>query len=192
MTATETTPTARISGYRAGTWKIDPAHSEAAFTVRHLMVTKVRGAFTGIDGVIVTAEDPLDSRVDVTIDASSVNTGNSDRDAHVRSADFLDVEQFPTFEFHSTGVRADDGDFVVAGELTLHGVTKPVELQLEVNGFQAQTPFGDSRVGFSATTEINRKDYGVEFDTPLEGGGVALGDKVKVDLEIQAILQNDG
>jgi polyisoprenoid-binding protein YceI len=191
MTATQTTPAAQISGYRAGTWKIDPAHSEAAFTVRHLMVTKVRGAFTGIDGVIVTGEDPLDSRVDVTIDASSLSTGNPDRDAHVRSADFLDVEQFPTFAFHSTGVREEDGDLVVAGELTLHGVTKPVELQLEVNGFQAQTPFGDSRVGFSATTEINRKDFGVEFNTPLEGGGVALGEKVKVDLEIQAILQSD-
>jgi polyisoprenoid-binding protein YceI len=190
MTATQTPVSTQIPGYRAGTWSIDPLHSEAAFTVRHLMVTKVRGGFTGLDGVIVTGDDPIDSKVEVTIDAASVNTGNPDRDAHVRSADFLDVEQFPTFEFHSTRVQPDGGGFVVSGDLTLHGVTKAVELELEVNGFQSHTPFGDSRVGFSATTEINRKDFGVEFNTPLEGGGVALGEKIKVELEIQAILQD--
>jgi polyisoprenoid-binding protein YceI len=190
MTATDTTLATSIPGYRAGTWVIDPAHSEAAFTVRHLMVTKVRGGFTGLDGVIVTGEDPLDSRVDVSIDASSLSTGNADRDAHVRSADFLDVDRYPTFEFHSTSVRPGDDGFVVTGDLTLHGITNPVELELEVNGFQPQTPFGDSRAGFSATTELHRKDFGVEFNSPLEGGGVALSEKVKIDLEIQAILQD--
>jgi len=192
MTATAVSTAAQIPGYTAGTWKIDDLHSEAAFTVRHLMVTKVRGGFTGLDGVIVTGEDPLDSKVDVTIDATTVNTGNADRDAHVRSADFLDVEQFPTLEFHSTGTRsADDGEsFVVEGDLTVHGVTKPVELRVEVNGFQPNTPFGDHRTGFSATTEISRKEFGVTFDTPLEGGGVGLADKVHINLEIQAILQD--
>lgn len=190
MTAVQHAPSTQIPGYRAGIWKIDDSHSEAAFTVRHLMVTKVRGAFTGLDGLIVTGEDPLDSRVDVTIDASTVNTGNADRDAHVRAADFLDVDEFPTIEFHSTAVRPSGDGFVVSGDLTIRGVTKPVELEVEVNGFQPETPFGDSRVGFSASTEILRKDFGVEFNAPLEGGGVMLGEKVKIDLEIQAILQD--
>ncbi len=192
MTAVQHAASTQIPGYRPGTWKIDDLHSEAAFTVRHLMVTKVRGSFTGLDGVIVTGADPLDSRVDVSIDATTVNTGNADRDAHVRSADFLDVERFPTLEFHSTGVRADGDAFVVSGDLTVHGVTKPVELALEVNGFQENTPFGDTRVGFSARTEIHRKEFGVSFDTPLDNGGVGLSDKVQIDLEIQAVLQDEG
>ena len=190
MTATDTTiQTSPIPGYRPGSWAIDPVHSEAGFVVRHLMVSKVRGRFSGLEGVIELGGDPLDSRVDVVIDAASVDTANPDRDAHVRAPDFLDVEQYPTLEFHSTSVRSVDDAFVVYGELTLRGVTRPVELRVEINGFQASTPFGDSRVGFSATTEINRKDYGVEFNAPLEGGGFALGDKVQIAIEIEAILQ---
>jgi polyisoprenoid-binding protein YceI len=192
MTTTDTTiQTSQIPGYRPGSWAIDPVHSEAGFVVRHLMVSKVRGRFSGLEGVIELGDDPLDSKVDVVIDAASVDTANPDRDAHVRAPDFLDVEQYPTLEFHSTSVRSVDDAFVVDGELTLRGVTRPVELRVEINGFQASTPFGDSRVGFSATTEINRKDYGVEFNAPLEGGGFALGDKVQIALEIEAILQQD-
>src|SRR5262245_5644158 len=153
MTATDISSEVQIPGYTAGTWKIDDLHSEAAFTVRHLMVTKVRGGFTGLERVIVTGADPLDSKVDVTIDATTVNTGNADRDAHVRSADFLDVEQFPTLEFHSTGTRAgDDGEsFVVDGDLTVHGVTKAVELRVEVHGFQPNANCGGSTVGLRET-----------------------------------------
>jgi len=194
MTATDTStaPTiASIPGYVAGTWVIDPTHSEVGFSVRHLMVSKVRGRFASFEGTFVTAEDPLDSTVEASIDVSSVDTNNADRDAHLRSADFFDVEQHPEFSYRSTGIRVDDGDLVVDGELTLHGVTASVPLALEVHGFLPESPFGDHRVGFSATGEVSRKVFGISFDHPLEGGGVGLGDKVHLDLEIEAVLQED-
>src|SRR5689334_13410212 len=180
-----------LPGYVAGRWAIDRAHSSVSFSVRHLMVSKVRGQFADFDGEIVTGADPLDSSVTATVDLSSIDTGNADRDAHIRSADFFDVDTHPTLAFRSTGVRPDGEDFVVDGELSLHGVTRPVSLKLEVNGFQHASPFGDVRAGFSASTEINRKDYGIEFNMPLEGGGVVVGEKVQIALEIEAILQQD-
>jgi polyisoprenoid-binding protein YceI len=188
MTAVETTT---IPGYTAGTWDIDPTHSEVAFTVRHLMVSKVRGRFTRFSGSFVTGADPLDSSVQATIDLGSIDTANADRDAHIRSADFFDVEQHTELTFSSTGVRQEGDHFVVDGDLSLRGVTKPVSLQLEVNGFQPTTPFGDSRVGFSATTEINRDDFGVSFNAPLEGGGFVLGQKIQIHLEVEAILRTN-
>jgi polyisoprenoid-binding protein YceI len=194
MTATTSSTQTEIQGlpgYVAGRWALDRAHSSVSFTVRHLMVSKVRGQFTDFDGEIVTGADPLDSSVSATVDLSSIDTGNADRDAHIRSADFFDVETHPTLAFRSTGVRRDGDDFVVDGELSLHGVSRPVELKLEVNGFQHASPFGDVRAGFSATTEISRKDWGIEFNMPLEGGGVVVGDKVQIALEIEAILQDD-
>jgi polyisoprenoid-binding protein YceI len=190
MTAT-TTPTAAtpIAGARPGRWAIDPVHSEVAFSVRHLMVSKVRGRFTRFAGEIVTGEDVAESSVEATVDLASVDTGSDDRDAHLRSADFLDVERFPTLGYRSTAVRPEGDAFVVDGELTLHGVTRPVSLALEVNGFLSESPFGDSRVGFSATAEISRKDFGIAFDAPLEGGGVVVGDRIQIALEVEAVLQ---
>ncbi len=182
------TTTLAIPGYIAGTWKLDPVHSDVSFTVRHLMVSKVRGHFRKFDVEFVTAENPLESTVTATIDLSSFDTGNSDRDAHIRSADFFEVEQSPTMTYQSTGIRKDGEHFIVDGDLTLHGLTKPVPLHLEVNGFQAKTPFGDTRTGFSATTEVDRRDFGIQYNMPLEGGGVVIGDKIQVLIEVEAIL----
>jgi polyisoprenoid-binding protein YceI len=181
-----------IPGYRTGTWVIDPVHSEVSFTVRHLMLSKVRGRFTRFEGTLITAGNPLDSEVEATVDLASIDTGNADRDAHVRSADFLDVDRHPALHYRSTGIRPDGDGFVVDGELSLHGVTKQVPLHLDVNGFQARTPFGDSRVGFSASTEIDRGDFDVAFNAPLEGGGVVLGNKIQITLEVEAVLKAEG
>jgi polyisoprenoid-binding protein YceI len=177
------------TGYIAGTWDIDPVHSEVSFQVRHLVVSKVRGRFDKFDGAIVTAEDPAQSSVQVTIDTASLNTSNPDRDAHVRSADFLDTDNFPQISFTSTGIRSDGGDHLVDGELTVHGVTKPATLKVEANGFTPD-PYGGTRTGFSATTEINRDDFGVTFNGPIPGSdGVMLGDKVSITIEIEAVLR---
>jgi polyisoprenoid-binding protein YceI len=175
-------------GYVAGTWTIDPTHSEVAFTVRHLMVSKVRGRFTSFEGRVVTAADPFASTVETTVDLSSIDTANADRDAHLRTADFFEVDSHPTMTYRSTGIRQDGDDLVIDGDLTLHGVTRPVPLALEVNGFQPNTPMGDTRVGFSATGELNRTDFGISFNMPLEGGGIGLGEKVRLHIEVEAIL----
>ena len=171
----------------AGTWHIDPVHSEVSFTVRHLMISKVRGRFGDFAGTIVIGDEPLDARVEASVVLASIDTGNSTRDDHVRSADFFDVDRYPELTYRSTGIRPDGDDFVIDGELSLHGVTRPVALTVELTGFQEATPFGDSRLGFSATAEINRDDFGITFNTPLEGGGVGLGRKIQIALEIQAV-----
>lgn len=190
MTAQDTqTLKDQVPGYIAGTWTLDPVHSEVGFTVRHLMVSKVRGRFTDFSGTFVTAEDPLASTLEASVDLSSIDTGNPDRDAHIRSADFFDVEHHPTLTYRSTEIRAQGDGFVVDGELSLHGVTKSVPLQLEVNGFQAATPFGDTRAGFSATASIDRRDFGIVYNATLEGGGVALSNTININLEVEAILQ---
>jgi polyisoprenoid-binding protein YceI len=181
------TTATQIPGYVAGTWTIDPVHTDVSFSVRHLMVSKVRGRFTSFEGTITTAADPTESSVEVSVDLSSIDTANADRDAHIRSADFFEVESHPTMTFRSTGVRADGDGYVVDGELTIRDVTRPVSLDVELNGF-GPDPYGGTRVGFSATTEINRKDYGISIEMPLEGGGVVVGDKVQVTLEVEAIL----
>jgi polyisoprenoid-binding protein YceI len=188
MTATQIAPP--VTDYIPGTWDIDVAHSEIGFSVRHLMVSKVRGRFAEFSGSFVTAENPLESSVEATVVLSSVDTGNADRDAHLRSADFFDVEEHTLLTYKSTGIRYDDEEgFVVDGELTLRGVTKQVPLNLEIHGFQQTTPFGDTRTGFTATGEIDRRDFGVSFNMALEGGGVGLGNKVQITLEIEAILR---
>ena len=187
---TATTTSTGLPGYLAGTWTVDPTHSEVSFTIRHLMVSKVRGRFGKFDAEIVTAEDPVASSVTASVDLSSIDTGNADRDAHVRSADFFDVDKHETMTYRSTAIRPDGDDFIVEGELTLRGVTKEVPLKLEVNGFQPETPFGDTRVGFSASGEIKRGDFGIGFNAPLEGGGVVLGEKVQIHLELQAIRKD--
>jgi polyisoprenoid-binding protein YceI len=177
-----------IPGYIAGTWNVDPVHSEVSFVVRHMMVSKVRGRFDTFSGTITTAGDPLQSTVTATVDLSSVNTGAPDRDNHIRSADFFHVEQHPTMTFQSTGVRQDGDDFLLDGDITLRGITKPVTFKLEVNGFGPDAYCG-TRAGFSATTEINRSDFGVSYNGPIPGGGVAVSEKVTIHLEIEGVLE---
>jgi polyisoprenoid-binding protein YceI len=176
-----------IPGYIAGTWNVDPVHSEVSFVVRHMMVSKVRGRFDTFSATVVTGDDPLKSSVTASVDLSSVNTGSPDRDNHIRSADFFHVEQHPTMTFQSTGVRQHGDDFHLDGDLTLRGVTKPVTFKLEVNGFGPDA-YGGTRAGFSATTEINRNDWGVSYNGPIPGGGVAVSEKVTITLEIEAVL----
>ncbi|NDU74409.1 hypothetical protein GWI34_17465 [Actinomadura sp. DSM 109109] len=183
-----------IPGYVAGTWTIDPVHSTVGFTVRHLMVSKVRGRFGTFEGTIVTGENPLDSSVTATIDLSSVDTGNAMRDEHVRSADYLDAGKYPSMSYRSTGVRADGDGFVVDGELSLRGVTKQVPLRLEIEGFGPdaflEDPFKGARAGFTATGEISRLEFGVGDTGKVPGGtGLGLGEKIQIILEIEAALQ---
>lgn len=183
---TAVTPTA-IPGYVAGIWDIDSAHSDVSFSIRHMMVSKVRGRFNNVSGRLVTGADLLDSSVTADIDVNSFDTGNAQRDEHVRSADFLHAAQYPTMTYRSTEIRRDGDDLLVDGELTLHGITRQVTLALEVTGF-GPDPYGGTRLGVSATTKINRKDFGIDTDLPLDGGGVVIGDTVQISLDIQAVL----
>jgi polyisoprenoid-binding protein YceI len=178
-----------IPGYIAGTWQVDPVHSEVSFVVKHMMVSKVRGRFDAFSATIVTADDPLKSTVTASVDLNSVNTGAPDRDNHIRSADFFHVEQYPTMTFQSTGTRQHGDHFLLDGDLSLRGVTKPVTFKLEVNGFGPDA-YGGTRAGFSATTEISRTEWGVNFNGPIPGlpGGVAVSDKVTITLEIEGVL----
>jgi polyisoprenoid-binding protein YceI len=178
-----------IPGYVAGTWTIDPVHSEVSFTVRHMMVSKVRGRFDKFEGSISTAPDPLASSVTATVDLGSVNTGNDTRDNHIRSEDFFHVEKHPTMTFRSTGIRPAGDDYLLDGELALHGVNRPVTFRLEVNGFSPD-PYGGTRAGFSATAEIDRNEWNVSYNGPIPGAsaGMILSDKVTLNLEIEAVL----
>ncbi|HJX42789.1 MAG TPA: YceI family protein [Geodermatophilus sp.] len=178
----------QIPGYVAGTWDIDAAHSTVGFSVRHMMVSKVRGYFTQFSGEIVTAEDPARSSVAATVDMDSIDTRQEQRDAHIRSADFFDVGNHTVMTFRSTGVVAKGEDWSVEGDLTIKGITKPVTLALELNGFGPDA-YGGTRAGFSAKTSISRKAYGVDIDLPMDGGGVVVGDKIDVELEIEAVLR---
>jgi polyisoprenoid-binding protein YceI len=186
VTSTELTPS--LAAFKPGTWTIDPVHSEVGFTVRHMMVSKVRGRFSTFTGEITAADTPLQSTVQVEVDLSSIDTNAEQRDNHLRSTDFFATETHPTMTYQSTGVRADGDDFIVDGDLTLKGVTKSVPLKVEFNG-AGPDAYGGTRAGFSATAEISRKDFGVDFNIPLEGGGVVIGDKVNIHLEIEAVLQ---
>jgi polyisoprenoid-binding protein YceI len=180
-----------IPGYVAGKWQIDPVHSEIAFTVRHMMVSKVRGRFDKFDGSIVTTEDPAGSSVTVSVDANSINTNNEQRDGHIRSADFFEVDKHPSWTFTSTALRNIGGDgFLLDGDLTIRGVTKPVTFEVELNGI-GPDPYGGTRIGFSALTDVNRHDFGVDFNGPIPGApnGVIVSDKVTINLEIEAVLQ---
>ena len=185
MTASSTATT--IPGYVAGTWTIDPVHSEIGFSVRHVMVSKVRGKFTNFSGQIVTAEDPFKSSATAEIDLKSITTGNDQRDEHLRSADFFEVETYPTMTYRSTGARFEDGNYILDGELTLKGITRRVPLVLELNGF-GPDPYGGTRAGFTASGELSRSDFNVSFNAPLQNGGVVVGDKITLHLEIEAVL----
>jgi polyisoprenoid-binding protein YceI len=175
----------QVPGYMVGSWKIDPAHSHVGFSVKHMMVSKVRGKFASFEGSIITAAQPLESVVTVTIDADSIDTGNETRDEHVRSEDFLAAAKYPTISFASTGVRNDDGQLYVDGDLTIRGVTRPVTLNVEMPQFVSLAE-DSGKAGFSATTEINRSEYGVTFNGVIPGSGVTLGEKVQIILEIEA------
>jgi len=171
----------------AGTWAIDPVHSSVTFSVRHLMVSKVRGNFDEFSGAIVVAEDGTPS-VTAEIAVGSVNTRNEQRDAHLKAADFFDADQYPTASFVSTGVRADGDDYVLDGDFTLRGVTRPIQLKLEFNGVNPGMGHGEV-AGFDASVVLNRKDFGIDIDMPLETGGAVVGDKVTITLEIEALRQ---
>jgi polyisoprenoid-binding protein YceI len=176
-----------VSSYIAGRWTIDPVHSDVSFSVRHMVVSKVRGRFGSFTGEIVTGETPESSSVTAEIDMTSIDTNNDQRDEHIRSADFFEVEKHPKMTYKSTGIRKDGDDYVVDGDLTLKGVTKSVPLKLELNGFGPDA-YGGTRAGFTGTGQINRKDFGVSFHAALETGGAVVGDKIEIHLEIEAVL----
>jgi polyisoprenoid-binding protein YceI len=180
-----TPATVAIPGYLAGTWKADPAQCEIGFAVRLLTVGKVGGRFTNYDVTVVTSRNPLGSSVAAEIGLASVDTGNERPDDHLRSADFFQVETYPTMSYHSTGIRQVGHRWIVDGQLTLHGVTRQVPLDVEANGF-GPAPNGGPQVGFTATAQINRGDFGIHR---WSGGGAMIGDKVPISLKIQAALR---
>jgi polyisoprenoid-binding protein YceI len=186
ITVTAVSTETVVPGYEAATWTIDPVHSEVGFSVRHMMVSKVRGRFTNFSGQIVTADDPTQSSVTAEIELGSINTGQEQRDAHIRSADFFEVETYPTMTYKSTGVRVEDGEYILDGDLTLKGVTRSVPLRLELNGFGPDA-YGGVRAGFTATGEINRRDFNVNFNAPMANGGAVVADKIALHLEIEAV-----
>ena len=171
-----------------GTWAIDPVHSSIGFSVRHLMVSRVRGNFENFSGAVTVAEDGTPS-VSAEIAVDSIHTGNEQRDGHIKSADFFEADKYPTATFRSTGVRANGDDYVIDGEFTLKGVTKPVSLALEFNGVNPGMGRGEV-AGFEASVVLNRKDFGIDIDMPLETGGTVVGDKVTITLAIEALKQS--
>ncbi|WP_322754559.1 YceI family protein [Frankia sp. Cas3] len=172
-----------------GTWTIDPVHSRLGFAVRHAVVTTVRGSFGSFEGTLtLDGAEPLSSSATVTISTASIDSGNADRDGHVRSADFLDVEQYPSITFVSNSAKSGGSEtsFILSGDITVHGVTKPIDIEIEFGG-SAKDPFGNTRAGFEGSATISRKEFGITFNAPLESGGLLLSDKIKIELDISAI-----
>ena len=189
--STTTTPTRTIAGHvlpAAGTWDIDPGHTDVSFVGRHFMVTKVRGRFTGITGAVVIADDITDSRVDVTIDMASVESGSATRDEHIKSAELFDVEQFPQATFRSTSVQWAGVSGTVHGDLTIHGVTRLVPLQVEFEGY-ARDPWGGDRAIFSARTKVNREDFGITWNMAVETGGVLVSKEIQIEIDLETVLR---
>lgn len=184
LTASQTTAPTSTS-----TWNIDPVHSVAEFKVKHMMISNVKGQFPAIQGTLTFNEQSVtESRVDVTIDAASINTREAQRDAHLKSADFFDVEKFPALTFKSTKVTpVGEGELSVAGNLTIHGITRPVVFDVEGPTPPAKDPWGNSRIAVSATTKINRKDFGLTWNAALETGGILVGEDVTITLDVQFI-----
>lgn len=168
-----------------GRWDIDPAHTSAEFIGRHLMVTKVRGGFGSVSGTIVVSETPEDSKVEIVIETASVSTGSEDRDTHIKSEDFFDVENHPEMRFVSTSVETNGGSWKLVGDLTIKGVTKPVTLDFDFAGI-VDDPWGNPKAAFSATTEIMRDDWGLSWNVPLDSGGVLVSKKIVIEIEVQA------
>ena len=175
-----------LSKLTPGTWTVDTGHSNIGFTARHLMVAKVRGRFTEFSGSITVGADPLASKVEAVVKTGSVSTHDEGRDTHLRGADFFDTDQFPEMKLTSTKITAKGSDYVLQADLTIKGVTHPVDFELEFDGV-ATDPWGNTKAGFTAETEINRKDWGLEWNVALEAGGVLVGEKVKIQLEIEAV-----
>jgi polyisoprenoid-binding protein YceI len=180
-TATATTP------LRVGTWAIDPAHSSIDFSVRHLMVSKVRGRFETFSGTITVAPDGTPA-VNAQIDVASLNTGSEQRDGHVKSADFFDVDHFPVAVFASTAVRPNGEAYLLDGNLTIKGISRPVSLDLEFNGVSPGQGYGEVS-GYEASVVLSRRDFGIDIDLPMETGGAVVGDKVTITLNIEAVKQ---
>ncbi|AOX45006.1 MULTISPECIES: YceI family protein [unclassified Microbacterium] len=177
-----------IPGYKTGTWVLDPSHSEVTFSVRHMMISKVRGTFGVKSATIVAPENPLEATVEASVDVTSVDTKDEGRDQHLRSAEFFDIETYPTMDFRSTGVRVEKGDFLVDGDLTIRGITKPATFSLDFGGFGTD-PWGNYKAGATAKTVINREDFDLTWNAALETGGVLVGKDVTIELDLQLALQ---
>lgn len=175
-------------------WKLDPAHTQIEFSVKHMMFTKVRGQFSDFEGTVeLDTDNPAASSVNVTIDAASIDTGVSDRDKHLRSADFFDVEKYPEITFRSKDVRGaiqEGGAFEVVGDLTIHGVTREVTLEASFEG-TGTDPWGGSRAGFTASTSIDRRDFDLKWNQALETGGILVGHEVGISLQVQAVMEEE-
>lgn len=182
------TTTIEVPGYKAGTWVLDPSHSEVTFTVRHMMISKVRGTFGMKSATLIAPENPLEARVEASVDVTSLDTKDEGRDQHLRSADFFDAEKYPTMEFRSTGVRLENDEFLVDGDLTIRDVTKPVTFAFDFGGFGTD-PWGNYKAGATAKAVINREDFGLTWNAALETGGVLVGKDVTLELELQGSYQ---
>ncbi len=187
MTATRTLDSTMVPA--TGVWAIDISHSDLRITARHLMVAKVRGTFEDFSGTIVVAEDPLESTVEFEAKASSITTGTPDRDAHLRSPDFLDADQYPLIRFVSTELAASGAGWKLTGDLTIRGVTEPVTFDMAFEGANTD-PDGNTKAGFTATGEIDRRKWGLEWNVPLENGGVLVSEKFKIEFDVEAGLQS--
>ena len=175
-----------LSTLTPGSWNVDPSHSGLNFSVKHLMVSKVRGRFRDFSGTITIAADPLQSSVVASAKVDSIDTGDENRDGHLKTGDFFDSTSHPTIDFRSTKVEAAGSDYRLLADLTIKGVTRGVAFDLEFDGVNTD-PWGNTKAGFTATAEINRKDWGLEYNAVLETGGVLIGEKVKLELDIQAV-----
>jgi len=187
---TATTATRTVEGVEVpapGVYAIDASHTHVGFGVRHLMVSKVRGSFSGVTGTVTIADEPLASWTEVVVDLASIDTRDGKRDEHLRSADFFDVEHYPTMTFRSTGVEKGKGDrWLLKGDLTLHGVTRPIQLEATYEG-SATSPWGTTSIGFSATGKVNREDFDLGWNQVLEAGGVVVGKEIALEIEVEAI-----
>lgn len=177
-----------FSGWQAGTWAIDPTHSEVTFQIRHLAISKVRGNFEQFSGTIVTGDAIEDTKIEAAVEVKSINTNQAQRDEHLRTSDFFAADEFPQLTFVSTGVRAEDDDILIDGDLTMRGVTRPVTFRGELGGFETDG-WGNRKLGFSARTKIIRKDFGLTYNAATESGGLLLGEDVTISIEAQAALQ---
>ena len=182
-------PTLTAPEVKTTTWNIDPVHSNAQFKVKHMMIANVKGEFTGVTGSLkLDQTDVTKSRVEASIDAATINTREPQRDAHLKSADFLDVEKFPTLSFRSTGVaRSGEAELAVTGDLTIHGVTQRAIFEIEGPSAPMKDPWGNTRIGLSATTRISRKDFGLNWNAALETGGILVGDEVTITLDVEFV-----
>lgn len=172
----------------SNTYQIDPSHSSANFSIKHMMIAKVHGGFEKLSGTFIyDAADPSKSNVDVTIDVASINTHEAQRDTHLKSADFFDVEKYPTITFKSTRIEKNGGDLKIVGNLTIHGVTNAVILEVEGPSEELKDPWGNAKIGASATTKISRKDFGLTWNAALEAGGLLVGDEVSISIDVQFV-----